>query len=181
MSNAGISVVIPSLDWIWHAIAGYNSGGAEDAAILVDILRNAKTIVFQDTCKYNYRLRNNNVSKKVNFNEHIFDYIAAYKYHLQQINKFYPHLRESGESRLWNSYAYVILRVYNYSNNTGFINRIFESQGIIRKNIKKILYNKKISIRGKAMFLVLCANIDLYAYIYKKRHKIEWSAIICNV
>ncbi|HAS91448.1 MAG TPA: glycosyl transferase family 2 [Clostridiales bacterium] len=145
---------------------------AEDAAILVDILKNAQIIVFQDTCKYNYRIRNNNISKKVNFNEHIFDFIDAYEYNLQQINKFYPRLQELGECLLWNSYEYVILRVYNYSNNTVFINRISELQKIIRKNIKKILSNRKISIRGKAMFLVLCANIDLYVCIYKKRHKI---------
>lgn len=145
----------------------------EDNGTAYKLIMKCKYIAYGNKSIYNYYKRDNSIMTS-NFNLKKLDLIELTDVMCKDIIKKFPNLKNETNKRIFNS-RFSILRQMIFIEDKNNIKIKKEKEKIIKfllKNKKKILSNKKSSIKDKIAILSLSINYNFFAFIWKIYKKI---------
>ena len=137
----------------------------EDVYITLHTVEKATKVVFDYKSKYNYLLRTNSITEKKEYNKKIKEEINAYLYNHSIICDKYPELIEVSEYRLWWVYRMTIERIMKCKDHKEHKAEVNAFINILRYKIFHILGNKKLSIKQRMAYILICIDVNAYLKI----------------
>ena len=140
----------------------------EDTLFSCVALNNADSIYYTAKPLYHY-VQSDASATRCEFNKNNLTGINSYKQLVDLCNNNYPELVDIAFSAYMNLVISNIIGLYNNLDYPDSMKIIRNLSSEVRKNINKVIFSKKISIRLKTKFFVFYINPRL-TYILGKRH-----------
>lgn len=138
----------------------------EDVFILMDLLNNCSTIVFDPQPKYYYIQRQNSITK-MKFDDRKWDCVRAWELNLEYTIKNYPSKREIIEYKYIGSNIYI-LDTLIMMNNYKSLEDYKRIKKFIRKNILMIIKNPYVIPKRKLALIAYMVSQETYKkMVYK--------------
>ncbi|WP_303840096.1 glycosyltransferase [Selenomonas ruminantium] len=139
---------------------------SEDAFFITDSVKKAQRMTVITDELYYYRMRIGSITHKRQWNKHIWDPIASYKYNMEIIKKEYPSIITEVEKRLFWSYRICIA----YAGNAADYEEHKDETENVRKEFRcclpKVLSNKLMTSKNVIdCILAMYLPVRFYGYL----------------
>ena len=143
----------------------------EDFSIIIEVMKNVKTIAFSKDCFYYYRQRNNSAINSGLVDEHSA-FLDFYIKELNNIKLQYPNVTKAVDFAILRKHI-AMLCLFTNNFDVKANPEINEYVKFIRKNFFAIIKNNCFPFILKCTSMLLFINKYLFKFVYKTWNKIE--------